>query len=69
MNLLRFRSIFAASDIDTVPEGAAIFAAAEILLGEDDEAKHAVLTGFLLGKGEFESFPCTFRSLAVLQIM
>jgi hypothetical protein len=61
--------MFSSSDIDSVPEGATIFAATDILLGEDDEAKHGVLKGFLSGTGEFESTPCTFHSLVLLLIM
>jgi hypothetical protein len=58
LTILRLRSLIAAAGVDSVPEGAAIFAAAEILLGEDEEAKLVVLNGFLTGEGEFESVPC-----------
>lgn len=62
MNVLRLRSPLAAAGVDSIPEGTAIFAAAESLLGEDDEVKRAVLNGFLSGEGEFESIPCKLLS-------
>lgn len=66
LNVLRLRSPLAAAGVDSIPEGTAIFAAAESLLGEDDEVKRAVLNGFLSGEGEFESIPYT-RLLEVAQ--
>jgi len=55
LTVLRLRSLLANAGVDSIPEGAAIYAATDILLGEDEEAKGAVLHGFLSGKGEFES--------------
>jgi len=62
LSILRLRSLIAAGGVDSVPEGAAIFAAADALLGEDVEAKNAVLNGFLSAEGEFASVPCTLLS-------
>jgi hypothetical protein len=55
----------AAGVVDSVPEGAAVSAVTDILLGEDDEAKHAVLDGFLSGDGYFESVPCKLLLLII----
>lgn len=61
LNFLRLRSLFAAGGVELIPEGDAVFAATDILLGEDDEAKRTVLNGFLSREGEFESVPCKLQ--------
>jgi hypothetical protein len=62
-NFLRFQANISANqhlDLDlNVNESSAVHAAATSLLGDDEEMKHAVLEGFLSGKGEFQGVPYT----------
>jgi hypothetical protein len=67
LTVFRLRSLLANAGVDSIPEGTAVFAATDILLGEDGEAKAAVLNGFLSGEGEFESVPCKPLSVIILQ--
>jgi hypothetical protein len=68
LNLLRFHSSFANGEINTASlsmqpdEGTAIYSAGDALLGQDGDAKQAVLAGFLLGEGDWQGVSCTFNS-------
>lgn len=44
-------------DIDN-SEGSAIFTACEALLGEENDAKNTILSGFLSGEGDLNGVPC-----------
>lgn len=66
LTLLRLRSVLAAGDVPSVvldfdeSEGSAIFAIGDALLGEENDAKHAVLSSLLSGQGDFNGVSCKF---------
>ncbi|KAJ7594568.1 hypothetical protein C8J56DRAFT_927057 [Mycena floridula] len=58
--LLRLRQLLATGDIPLTleqSEATAVFGASDALLGPDDEARQAVVDGFLFGRGDLEGIP------------
>jgi hypothetical protein len=64
LSFLRLHSVLSAGHPDALSlnlnevEGAAVFAAAEILLGIDGENKRAIIHGFHSQEGEFRGTTC-----------
>ncbi|KAG6828808.1 hypothetical protein H0H92_006690 [Tricholoma furcatifolium] len=54
LEVLRLRSLLAAGQTEAFPESGAVYAAGDILLGDDAANQEAVLTGLLSGNGELE---------------
>ncbi|KAG6837001.1 hypothetical protein H0H93_016461 [Arthromyces matolae] len=54
LDLLRLRSLFAAGQLEPSSESGVVFVAGDILLGDDHDAKQAVLSGLLSAEGELE---------------
>ncbi|KAG6918053.1 hypothetical protein DXG01_016709 [Tephrocybe rancida] len=54
LELLRLRSLLTAGQIEAFTESAVVFVAGDILLGEDEDSKQAILSGLLSGKGDLE---------------
>src|SRR3954453_7628247 len=50
-----------ALNLDEV-EGAAVFSAVDILLGEEGERKEALVAGLLFGQGDFQGVSCISSS-------
>lgn len=66
LTLLRLRSVLDAGDVPPVvldfddAEGSAIFTVCDALLGDENDAKHTILSGLLSGEGDLNGVSCKF---------